>query len=128
MKLSAKSKYGLTACIEMAACYGDGNTAVSQLSGKTGVSEKFLEQIMFVLKKDGIVTSTRGACGGYTLVNPPEKTTVGAILRALEDNLEMVNCMGGGGCANKCASFAVWEKLYTTVNDFLDSVTLASLI
>jgi len=127
MKLSAKSKYGLAACIEMAACFGS-NTAVSQLSGKTGVSEKFLEQIMSVLKRNGIVAGTRGAQGGYALVNPPEKTTVGAILRALEDNLQIVECVGAGGCGKKCPSFSVFEKLHETVNRALDGITLASLI
>ena len=128
MKLSAKSKYGLTACIELAACHGEGSVAVSQLSDRVGVSEKFLEQIMSVLRKEGVVVSTRGAMGGYALVNPPSKTTVGAILRALEDNLEIVECVGGGSCSKRCASFSVWEKLYTTVNEFLDSITLASLV
>jgi Rrf2 family protein len=131
VKLSAKSRYGLSAAIELANCYGEGaNVAVVALAEKIGVSDKFLEQIMSVLKKENIVTSTRGASGGYVLTNPPADTTVGQILRALEDNLEVVECVGDGECVcpDKCASFVVWNKLYAAMNDALNSINLASLI
>ena len=93
MKLSVKAKYGLSACIQLAENYQKGNLTVSQLSTKAGTSEKFLEQIMAMLKKAEIVTSTRGAFGGYTLAKSPKDTTVGEILRCLEDNLQIVDCL-----------------------------------
>ena len=129
MKLSVKSKYGLAACLELANKCKEGSINVSTLSGSIGVSERFLEQIMALLKKERIVDSTRGAQGGYTLAKKPNKTTVGEVLRAVEDNLQIVDCVGTGcECSAGCASYSVWNRLYYTINNFLDSITLQSLL
>ncbi|MBR2029951.1 MAG: Rrf2 family transcriptional regulator [Clostridia bacterium] len=129
MKLSVKAKYGLTACINLAENYEKGNLTVSQLSGKVGTTDKFLEQIMAMLKKAEVVSSTRGAFGGYTLTKSPKETTVGQILRAEEDNLQIIDCMGAEcKCNEPCSSQVVWVSLQKTINDYLDSITLDSLI
>lgn len=129
MKLSVKAKYGLSACIHLAENYRQGNLTVSQLSEKVGTTDKFLEQIMAMLKKCDIVSSTRGAFGGYTLSKSPAQTTVGEILRAVEDNLQIIDCMGDEcKCSTPCQSFPVWNNLHKTINDCLDSITLDSLI
>lgn len=129
MKLSVKAKYGLSACINLAENYDNGNLTVSQLSERVGTTEKYLEQIMSMLKKRGVVSSSRGAFGGYVLTNPPGRTTVGEILRAVEDDLQFVDCMSGDcKCKKPCQSFVVWENLYKSINNCLDSITLASLI
>ena len=129
MKLSVKSKYGLAACLELANKREEGSINVSTLSSSIGVSERFLEQIMSLLKKESIVESTRGAQGGYILTRTPSDTTVGEVLRAVEDNLQIVECVGTScECSASCASFSVWNRLYYTINDFLDSITLQSLL
>ena len=129
MKLSVKAKYGLTACINLAENYEKGNLTVSQLSGKVGTTDKFLEQIMAMLKKAEVVSSTRGAFGGYTLTKSPKETTVGQILRAVLDNLQIIDCMGAEcKCNEPCSSQVVWVSLQKTINDYLDSITLDSLI
>jgi len=129
MKLSVKAKYGLSACISLAENFEKGNLTVSQLSGKVGTTDKFLEQIMSMIKKADIVTSTRGAFGGYTLSKTPKETTVGHILRAVEDNLQIIDCMGSEcKCNEPCSSQVVWVVLQKTINDCLDNITLDSLI
>lgn len=129
MKLSVKAKYGLSACISLAENYENGNLTVSQLSEKVGTTEKYLEQIMAMLKKRDVVSSSRGAFGGYVLTKTPEETTVGEILRAVEDDLQFVNCMSGDcKCKTPCQSFVVWDNLYKSINSCLDSITLGSLI
>lgn len=129
MKLSVKSKYGLSACIYLAENYENGNLTVSQLSEMVGTTDKFLEQIMAMLKKADIVTSTRGAFGGYVLTKSPKDTTVGEILRAVEDNLQIIDCISAEHeCLKPCKSHYVWTNLHKTINDFLNSVTLFSLI
>jgi len=129
MKLSVKSKYGLSACIYLAENYENGNLTVSQLSEMVGTTDKFLEQIMSMLKKSDVVTSTRGAFGGYVLTKSPDKTTVGEILRSVEDNLQIIDCLDTEHkCTKSCRSYYVWSNLHKTINDFLDSVTLDSLI
>ena len=94
MKMSSKARYGLYAAVELAKNYNsDEYLNVSTLSQATGVTEKYLEQIIALMKKAGIVSATRGASGGYKLTAEPDAITVGQVLRAVEDNLEIVDCL-----------------------------------
>lgn len=125
MKISSKTHYGLQAAYILAR---DGkNISAKQLETETGISSKYLERIMRIMTGAGIVAASRGAQGGYYLTKSPEKTTAGEIVRALEDNLEIIDCVKTGGC-EKCASSIVWKKLYVSINDMLDQITLADML
>ena len=129
MKLSSKSRYGMYVMVELAKS-GEKTLSASELATKTGVTEKYLEQILAILKKNALVTSTRGATGGYSLSKAPDDITAGQILRALEDNLELVECIHKGctstsGC--NCVSRNLWTKLYKHINEYLDNVSLRQL-
>ena len=100
MKISSKARYGLYAVTEMARNYGEYLSTV-ELAERTGVTEKYLEQILSILKKNGIVKSARGASGGYILSDLPENISVGRVIRSLENNLEIVGCINGG-CGKMC--------------------------
>ena len=129
MKMSSKARYGLYVAVELAKNYSeDVLVNVTSLSQSTGVTEKYLEQIIALMKKADIVSATRGASGGYKLTDSPDKITVGRILRAVEDNLEIVDCLHGG-CGNheKCVARSLWGKLYDNINSYLDTITLTQL-
>lgn len=129
MKMSSKARYGLYVAAELAKKYELTQVVtVSELAQATGVTEKYLEQIIALMKKSNLVLSTRGASGGYKLADSPDNMTVGQVLRAVEDNLEIVDCLRNG-CNNKskCVSHNLWIKLYKNINDYLDTVTLAQL-
>lgn len=129
MKMSSKARYGLYAAVELAKQYGSDEVVnVSALSQTTGVSEKYLEQIMALMKKSDIVCSLRGASGGYKLTDSPEHISVGRVLRAVEDNLEIVDCLSGN-CANRrqCVAHSLWLKLYDNINAYLDTISLQQL-
>ena len=129
MKMSSKARYGLYVAVELANNYSDGALVnVTSLSQSTGVTEKYLEQIIALMKKADIVSATRGASGGYKLTDSPDNITVGRILRAVEDNLEIVDCLHSG-CANhkKCVARNLWGKLYDNINSYLDTITLTQL-
>ena len=129
MKMSSKARYGLYVAVELAKNYDSGSVVnVSSLSLSTGVTEKYLEQIIALMKKANIVESLRGASGGYKLTTSPENVSVGRILRAVEDNLEIVDCLHNG-CANhqKCVARNLWGKLYDNINSYLDTITLTQL-
>ena len=129
MKMSSKARYGLYVAVELAKNYSDDVLVnVTSLSQSTGVTEKYLEQIIALMKKADIVSSTRGASGGYKLTDNPDSITVGRILRAVEDNLEIVDCLHSG-CANhkKCVARSLWGKLYDNINSYLDTITLTQL-
>lgn len=129
MKMSSKARYGLYVAVELAKNYNnDSPVNVTSLSQSTGVSEKYLEQIIALMKKSEIVTSSRGASGGYKLTDTPQSISVGRVLRAVEDNLEIVDCLHGD-CANrgKCVARNLWGKLYENINSYLDTISLAQL-
>lgn len=127
MKISSKARYGLYAVTEMARNYGEYLSTV-ELAERTGVTEKYLELILSILKKNGIVKSARGASGGYILSDLPENISVGRVIRSLENNLEIVGCINGGcGKMCGCTQRSLWEKLYSYINDYLDKISLKQL-
>ena len=129
MKMSSKARYSLYIAVELAKHYhGTDVVSVGTLAEATGVTEKYLEQIIALMKKDGIVTSLRGANGGYKLAQNPNEITVGRILRAVEDNLEIVDCLHHE-CSNRkaCVSRNLWARLYDNINNYLDTITLQQL-
>lgn len=129
MKMSSKARYGLYVAVELAKNYDkDEYLNVASLSQATGVSEKYLEQIIALMKKANIVLATRGATGGYKLSGNPDSITVGQVLRAVEDNLEIVDCLHNE-CAQRgtCVAHNLWGKLYENINSYLDTITLTQL-
>lgn len=132
MKLSTRSRYGLKAMIDVAV-YGEKNVvSLKKISQRQNLSEAYLEQLFAALKKGGLLTSIRGAQGGYTLAEPPEKIKVGTILRILEGTLSTTNCQDGkSGCqddCNCCVSKSVWLKMTASLNEAADSISLADLV
>lgn len=85
MRISAKGRYGLASMINMAQSYESGEyTTVISISEKLGISKIYLEQVFSLLKRGGLVTSIKGAQGGYLLTRMPSKITVYDIMSAVE--------------------------------------------
>ena len=77
MKLSTRGRYGLKAMVDLALAYGNGPVSTASLAAQQGISDAYLEQLIGSLRKAGLVTSSRGAQGGYALSRPPEEINVG---------------------------------------------------
>ncbi len=128
MKLSSKTHYGLMACHILGRNYPDKTVSASTLESCISVSGKYLEKIMRMLAGRNIVSATRGASGGYYLSRPPEQIKVGEVVRALEDDMEIIECVTKDGKCKCCPSSRVWKKLYNGINELLDSITIADMI
>jgi len=126
MKISSKAHYGLQAAYILAR-ESAGSVSAKELEKEIGVSSKYLERIMRILTGANVVAANRGAQGGYYLARKADNITVGEIVRALEDDLEIIGCVKSDGCV-KCASNGVWKKLYKGINDLLDGITLADML
>ncbi len=88
MRISAKGRYALASTISMAQDYGNGeNITVISLSEKLGISKIYLEQVFSLLKRGEIVTSLKGAQGGYMLARAPHDITAYQVLSAVENSL-----------------------------------------
>lgn len=127
MKLSSKTHYGLMACHILALSVSTPVSA-STLEEKIAVSGKYLEKIMRMLSKRGIVTASRGTNGGYLLAKSPEEITIGEIVRTLEDDMILIECVQKEAKCKCCPSSGVWKKLYEGINELLDSMTLKQMI
>lgn len=131
MKLSTKGKYGIKAMVDIAMEYGSNRLSVNLLAAKQGISEAYLEQLIASLKKAGLLDSVRGSAGGYTLSRPPEKISVGEVLRALEGTTALIECVGteGTDCGNVCSCSArpLWLKLQKRIDDVLNTTTIKDL-
>lgn len=130
MKLSTKGKYGLKAMVDLAISYGQGCVSASSLAQLQGVSEAYLEQLIASLRKAGLVVSSRGAQGGYTLSREPQSINVGEVLRALEGSTSLMECVGletSCGNAGSCTARPLWLKLQQRIDEVLDSTTLWDL-
>jgi Rrf2 family protein len=132
MKLSTKGRYGLKAIVDLATEYDlGGRLSIAQLSERQGISYAYLEQLIGVLRKAGLVSASRGAQGGYTLARAPESISVGEVLKALEGTTALVDCVGteGSDCGNvcSCAARPLWLKLQRRIDDVLDSTTIRDM-
>lgn len=133
MKLSTKGRYGLRALIDLARYSENEPVSITNISDRQGISERYLEQLMSLLKKGGLVKSVRGAGGGYVLAKELEEISVGDVLRALEGNLEPVSCSGfdaEDGCkaADNCVTKYVWQKINDSINQTVDEIKLDQLV
>ena len=126
MRLSSKSQYGLKACFILAQNYPERCVSASQLEKEIAVSGKYIEKIMRMLSGAGIVAAERGVTGGYKLRRAPADITIGDIARALEDNMEIADCITSA--CERCASGNVWRKLYAGINEVLDSMSRSDTI
>ena len=85
MLFSAKAEYACVAMLELAARYSDPRPVrLSEVADKHGISDRFLVQILLQLKQAGLVESTRGASGGYTLARDPSEITLYDVLRIVD--------------------------------------------
>lgn len=134
MKLSTKGRYGVSAMYELALHYGSGPISLKTIAASQDISEHYLEQLISTLRNAGFVTSTRGAQGGYILAKDPAQITVGDVIKVMEGPIALVDCLLADAeenpyCkkAGACVTRGVWAKVCDSINDVLDSITLADL-
>lgn len=132
MKISAKSRYALHLMLALAMQERGVNLSVKTVAESQGISEKYLEQIIPLLVRGGLVRSVRGAKGGYHLTRDPEDCTVGAILRTVEGSIAPVSCLDDevNQCARckECVTLDLWAQVDQAISNVVDHVTLADLV
>ena len=129
--ISTRGRYALRVMIDLAEHIDEGYIPLQTIAKRQGISEKYLESIIAVLARAGLVEGQRGKGGGYRLSRELKDYSVGEIVRLTEGSLAPVSCLEGENTcprADKCLSLPVWEKLDALINDYLDSVSLADLL
>lgn len=132
MMISTKGRYALRIMIDLAQHDSDVPVSVREIADRQDISGKYMEQIIGVLTRSGLLRSVRGAQGGYHLAKTTQEITVGMILRATEGDLAPAECVldGAQHCDRRgaCPSRAVFSKVYSAINGVIDSVTLEELM
>lgn len=132
MKISTKGRYALRMLTDLAQNQGDGYISLHEIAERQEISKKYLEQIVPMLNKSGLLRTNRGNKGGYRLNKPAENCTVGDVLRATEGSLAPVACLeyNVNDCpkADRCSTLFVWEGLYKLTSQYFDSITLRDIL
>lgn len=119
---------------DLALHFGKGPIPLKQIAERQLVSEHYLEQLMAALRKAGLVTSKRGAYGGYELASAPDEIAIGEIVRVLEGPITPLECLdsssGTGpycGRPEQCVLRGLWKSLQDSMTAVLDNTTLDDL-
>jgi Rrf2 family protein len=130
VNISAKAEYAICAAVALAAADGDGPVKGEVLARSQDIPTKFLENIMGDLRKAGIVSSQRGAVGGYWLARAARDVTLADIIRAVDGPLANVRGARPETTAYQGASEAlvdVWIAVRASLRSVLEAVTLADV-
>ena len=132
MMVSSRGRYALRVMIYLAENQTDRYIPMKEVAQRQGISLKYLERILPVLAKNGLVEGIQGKGGGYRLTREPAAYPVGEILRLTEGDLAPVACLENGstpcGRSIECRTFEMWSRLNRLINDFFDGITLADLM
>lgn len=131
MMISSKGRYALRVMLDLAAQTGEEYTPSRDIALRQGLSPKYLESIMTLLSKAGLIEGVHGKGGGYKLSVLPQNCTVGRVLKLTEGSLSPVSCVheGKAQCehAASCPTVGVFARLDRIIDDYLESVTIADL-
>ena len=137
MLFSAKAEYACLAMLELAAQYGNPKPVpLTEIANKHGISSpRFLVQILIQLNKKGLVTSTRGAAGGYHIAKRPSDITLADVIAAVSEETGTRTQERKPASALAVALDDVWERVRTAHEEFLKTqatilkqTTLAQLV
>jgi len=93
MRISTKGRYGARLMLNLALHYNKGNVLLKNIAKREDLSEGYLEHILPPLKAAGLVISSRGAYGGYSLAKAPSEITLKDVVQALEGPISPAECI-----------------------------------
>ena len=131
MKLSTKGRYAARAVLELALEYGTGPIMLRKIACKQEISVRYLERMMAKLANTGIVRSTRGQHGGFSLAKSPAEIKLSEVVQAVEGPIIPVSCVEDSHLCNRtnlCVTRDIWAQLQNAMLDVLDSFTIADMV
>ena len=134
MRLTTKSRYGTRLILDLAINAQTVPVRLSEISKRQGISFKYLEKLIRMLKKAGFVKSMRGPYGGYMLAKATSDISVGDIVRVLEGTDAITDCTESdsvcGACtrAGKCLTQYIWAEASKAMFEKLDSFKIDRLL
>ena len=130
MRLTSKSRYAVSALTELSFLQSSGPVSLSDISDNQNIELSFLEQIFRKLRIAGIVKSIRGRNGGYMYAKDPSNISIKDVMNAVDEVIDATKCHGTAACHNgkKCSTHDLWHQLNNIVEDYLEKITIDSLV
>jgi len=130
MKLTTKGRYAVTAMLDLALHSSNRPITLSDISGRQNLSLSYLEQLFSRLRKNGLVSSTRGPGGGYQLARHPEDINVAEVMIAVDEAIDSTGCKGKKNCQQgaQCLAHGLWRDLSDNIHAYLHQITLQEVI
>lgn len=132
MRLTTRGRYAVTALLDLAVQESrhQGAVSLSDIAKRQSISISYLEQLFSKLRKKGLVSSTRGASGGYHLAKPLHEIDVMSIITAVDESINAMQCGGKGDCQDgaMCLTHDLWHRLSHHIENYLSQVTLNDLL
>ncbi|MFH0921580.1 MAG: Rrf2 family transcriptional regulator [Fibrobacterota bacterium] len=130
MKISTKCRYGVRALLDMAKNGSNGPVKRRDIAKREAIPMPYLENILVTLRKAGIISTARGAAGGYRLKKRPDEIKLLGVVEALEGSLAPLECVDNPSSCKRlkgCESHQLWKQLYEAHKNILENMTLADL-
>jgi Rrf2 family transcriptional regulator, iron-sulfur cluster assembly transcription factor len=130
MRLTTKGRYAVTAILDLAIHNDQGPISLAEISARQNISLSYLEQLFASLRRKGLVASTRGPGGGYSLNSPADEISIADVITAVDEKLDTMKCGGSADCQNnsRCLTHDLWCDLSTQIQAFLSEITLGNLM
>jgi Rrf2 family protein len=131
MKISTRGRYGMRILIDLAEHSNEKHVTLASIAERQGISLRYLEQVVVILKRRGFIRSVKGASGGYALAKPARSIIVGDVLRSLEGDMLIVDNLESGESESRlkmCLRKAVYDPLNARIAAVVDNQTLETLI
>ena len=130
MRLTTKGRYAVTAVLDLALHQASGPVSLAAISARQDISLSYLEQLFSKLRRNGIVNSTRGPGGGYTLQRETEEITISDVIVAIDETCQVAPCDEKSGCSEdyQCLTHDLWQEISNEIREFLDGISLAEVI
>lgn len=128
MRLSIKGDYGVRAMLDLAERYGQGPIQSESIAARQEISESYLDQLLSLLRRAGLVRSTRGPHGGHELARPAAEITLTQILTALEGEFLPTGPQSGFELPSVKVQQELWERVRAAMESILNEMTLQALL
>lgn len=130
MRLTTKGRYAVTAVLDLALHQEKGPVSLAAISERQDISLSYLEQLFAKLRRNNIVSSTRGPGGGYQLAGEADNVSVSDIILAVDESCKLVDCDDSDGCHSgyQCLTHDLWQELSNEIRSFLDGITLSEIM